>query len=115
MPDDPDVTDIHIRDFDPVWLKRLDGSRLSSGPVADSDDDLVQTVRMAATRMDAASAESTWVSVPGQTGSDRCSAGRGLRSHFAAGETVRTRLPTLRIAESLTCSPGLTSPLLSSL
>jgi pilus assembly protein CpaF len=49
--DDPDVTDIHIRGFDSVWLKRLDGSRVPSGPVADSDDDLVQIVRMAATRM----------------------------------------------------------------
>ena len=49
--DDPDITDIHIRGCESVWLKRRDGTRVPSPPVADSDDELVQLVRLAATRM----------------------------------------------------------------
>jgi pilus assembly protein CpaF len=48
--DDPDVTDIHIRGFDSVWLKLRDGSRVRSGPVANSDDELVDLIRRVATR-----------------------------------------------------------------
>lgn len=49
--DDPDVSDIHIRGCDAVWLKLRDGSRVRAEPVADSDDELVELVRMAAARM----------------------------------------------------------------
>ena len=48
--EDPDISDIHIRGCDPVWLKRRDGSRVMSHPVADSDDDLVELIRLAAVR-----------------------------------------------------------------
>jgi pilus assembly protein CpaF len=48
--DDPDITDIHIRGFDSVWLKMRDGTRVRSGPVANSDDDLVDLIRRVATR-----------------------------------------------------------------
>jgi pilus assembly protein CpaF len=49
--DDPDVSDIHIRGCDSVWLKLRDGSRVHSGPVADNDDQLVELIRLAAARM----------------------------------------------------------------
>ena len=49
--DDPDITDIHIRGCDSVWVKLRDGTRLPSTPVADTDDDLVQMIRLAAARM----------------------------------------------------------------
>jgi pilus assembly protein CpaF len=49
--DDPDISDIHIRGFDSVWIKRRDGSRVSAAPVADSDEELVQLIRIAATRL----------------------------------------------------------------
>jgi pilus assembly protein CpaF len=48
--ENPDVTDIHIRGFDSVWLKLRDGTRVQSGPVANSDDDLVDLIRRVATR-----------------------------------------------------------------
>lgn len=49
--DDPDVTDIHVRGHDSVWLKRRDGSRVPGAPVADSDDALIDLLRVAAARM----------------------------------------------------------------
>ncbi len=49
--DDPRINDIHIRGTAPVWLKLSDGRRVQSHPVADSDDELVELVRMAATRL----------------------------------------------------------------
>lgn len=49
--DDPDVSDIHIRGCDAVWLKLRDGSRVRAEPVADSDEELVELVRLAAARM----------------------------------------------------------------
>ena len=49
--DDPDVQDIHVRGCDSTWLKRRDGSREPAPPVVDSDDELVELVRLAATRM----------------------------------------------------------------
>ena len=48
--DDPDISDIHIRGCDSVWLKLRDGSRVRSGPVAGSDDELVELVRRIAAR-----------------------------------------------------------------
>ena len=49
--DSPDVSDIHIRGCDSVWLKLHDGSRVPGEPVADSDDELIELVRLVATRM----------------------------------------------------------------
>ena len=49
--DSPDVSDIHIRGCDSVWLKLHDGSRVPGEPVADTDDELIELVRLAATRM----------------------------------------------------------------
>ncbi len=48
--DDPEISDIHIRGCDSVWLKLRDGRRVPSGPVADSDDELVDLIRRAAAR-----------------------------------------------------------------
>jgi pilus assembly protein CpaF len=49
--DDPDVSDIHIRGFDSVWLKRRDGTRVRAEPVADSDEELIELLRVVAARM----------------------------------------------------------------
>ena len=48
--DDPDISDIHIRGWDSVWLKLRDGRRVPSGPVAASDEELVELIRRAAAR-----------------------------------------------------------------
>jgi Flp pilus assembly CpaF family ATPase len=48
--DDPEISDIHIRGGSSVWLKLRDGSRRPGLPVADSDDELVELVRLAAAR-----------------------------------------------------------------
>ncbi len=48
--DHPDVNDIHIRGAASTWLKMTDGSRVAAAPVVDSDDELVELVRMIATR-----------------------------------------------------------------
>jgi Flp pilus assembly CpaF family ATPase len=49
--DDPEISDIHIRGCDSVWLKLRDGSRVEAAPVATSDEELVELVRVAAARM----------------------------------------------------------------
>jgi len=43
--DDPDITDIHVRGCEPVWIKRRDGRRECVAPVVDHDDELVDLVR----------------------------------------------------------------------
>jgi pilus assembly protein CpaF len=48
--EDDTITDIHVNGHDQVFVKRLDGSVEPSGPVADSDDELVELIRLAATR-----------------------------------------------------------------
>src|SRR5262249_57411490 len=48
--DDPEISDIHIRGCDSVWLKLRDGTRMRAEPVADTDEELVELVRMAAAR-----------------------------------------------------------------
>ena len=55
--DDPDVSDIHVRGCEPVWLKMRDGSRRLAPPVADADDELIDLVRLAAARMGKAAGE----------------------------------------------------------
>ena len=49
--DRTDVSDIHIRGNDPVWLRRRDGAREQVDPVVDTDEHLVELVRLAAVRM----------------------------------------------------------------
>jgi pilus assembly protein CpaF len=49
--DDPDVSDIHIRGCDSVWLKGRGGERWPGEPVAGTDDELVELIRIAAARM----------------------------------------------------------------
>lgn len=46
-----DISDIHIRGNDPVWLRRRDGHREQVDPVVDTDEHLVELVRLAAVRM----------------------------------------------------------------
>jgi Flp pilus assembly CpaF family ATPase len=48
--DDDEVSDIHIRGCDSVWLKLRDGRRERSGPVASSDEELIELVRRIAAR-----------------------------------------------------------------
>lgn len=47
---DPEISDIHIRGCDSVWVKLRDGRREQRAPVVDSDEELVALVRRAATR-----------------------------------------------------------------
>ena len=49
--DDPDVQDIHVRGCESTWIKRRDGSRRPAPPVVDSDDELVELIRLIATRL----------------------------------------------------------------
>lgn len=49
--DDPDVNDIHIRGCVSTRLKLVDGRRVPSRPVVDSDEELVELVRLVATRL----------------------------------------------------------------
>ena len=49
--DDPDVQDIHVRGAESTWLKLRDGTRRAARPVVDTDDELVDLVRLVAARM----------------------------------------------------------------
>ena len=49
--DDPTINDIHIRGNAPVWVKLTNGQRRQTSPVVDTDEELVELIRMAATRM----------------------------------------------------------------
>ncbi|MCU1391105.1 MAG: type secretion system protein [Ilumatobacteraceae bacterium] len=49
--DNPDVNDIHIRGAATTRLKLIDGTRVDSAPVVDSDEELVDLVRLVATRL----------------------------------------------------------------
>lgn len=51
MLDDADITDIHVRGTASAWVKLRDGSRREMEPVVRSDDELVQLVRLVATRL----------------------------------------------------------------
>jgi pilus assembly protein CpaF len=48
--DDPDVSDIHVRGAESVWLKLRDGTRMPCDPVVDSDQELVELIRRIAVR-----------------------------------------------------------------
>ena len=49
--DDPEITDIHIRGSASTRVKLADGQRLQMSPVVDTDEELVELVRLVATRM----------------------------------------------------------------
>jgi Flp pilus assembly CpaF family ATPase len=49
--DDPSINDIHIRGANPVWVKHINGTRSQCHPVVDTDDELVELIRIAATRL----------------------------------------------------------------
>jgi Flp pilus assembly CpaF family ATPase len=49
--DDPEISDIHVRGTEPVWIKLRDGSRRRGAPVATSDSEPVELIRVAAARM----------------------------------------------------------------
>ncbi len=49
--DDPEINDIHIRGSASTRLKLIDGRRIASRPVVDSDEELVDLVRLVATRL----------------------------------------------------------------
>ncbi len=50
--DHPDVNDIHIRGCASAFLKLTNGQRVSAAPVVDSDEELVDLVRLVATRVE---------------------------------------------------------------
>ena len=47
---DPDVSDIHVRGCDSVWVKLRDGRRERRGPIVETDEELINLIRRAATR-----------------------------------------------------------------
>lgn len=49
--DDDEVSDIHIRGSESVWVKLRTGVRESRAPIVDSDQELIDLVRRIATRM----------------------------------------------------------------
>lgn len=51
--DDDDISDIHVRGCSPVWIRLRDGRREQREPIVDSDEDLVELVRRASTRLTA--------------------------------------------------------------
>ena len=49
--EDPDISDIHVRGAAPVWIKWRNGTRSCVEPIVDSDEELVELIRRAATRL----------------------------------------------------------------
>ena len=48
--DSPEINDIHIRGAASTWVKTVDGRRFASAPVVDSDEELIDLVRLVAAR-----------------------------------------------------------------
>jgi pilus assembly protein CpaF len=48
---DPDIENIHVNGHDRVWLTYADGTKKAGPPVADSDDELVELIRLMAVRL----------------------------------------------------------------
>lgn len=48
--EDPELTDIHVNGCDSVHVRYRDGNRREVEPIADTDDELIDVVRLAATR-----------------------------------------------------------------
>ena len=49
--DDPELANIHINGHDNVWLVSRDGTKVQAGPVADSDEELIEIIAAAARRL----------------------------------------------------------------
>jgi len=49
--EDPEISDIHVRGCAPVWLKWRNGTRTCVEPIVDSDEELIELIRRAATRL----------------------------------------------------------------
>jgi Flp pilus assembly CpaF family ATPase len=49
--DDPDIQDIHVRGCDSTWVKERDGTRRQASSIADSDDELIELIRLIAARL----------------------------------------------------------------
>lgn len=49
--EDPEISDIHVRGCSPVWLKWRNGTRTCVEPIVDSDEELIELIRRAATRL----------------------------------------------------------------
>ncbi len=48
---DDDISDIHVRGNNPIWLKMRSGERVQAAPIVGSDAELVELIRRIATRM----------------------------------------------------------------
>jgi Flp pilus assembly CpaF family ATPase len=48
---DPDIENINVNGYDRVWLTYADGTKTAGPPIADSDDELVELVRLMAVRL----------------------------------------------------------------
>ncbi len=49
--DDDEISDIHVRGCARVWVKYRDGTRRECDPIVDSDEELIDLIRHAATRL----------------------------------------------------------------
>ena len=49
--DDSDIENINVNGCDGVWLKYADGTKLPGSPVADSDEELIELIRVIGSRM----------------------------------------------------------------
>lgn len=49
--DDPDLANVHVNGCDNVWLVYRDGTKIQGDPVADSDQELIETIAAAARRL----------------------------------------------------------------
>ena len=49
--EDPDISDIHVRGAAPVWVKWHNGTKTCVEPIVDSDEELIELIRRAATRL----------------------------------------------------------------
>ena len=48
---DPNIENININGYDRVWLTYADGTKVEGPPIADSDDELVELIRLMAARL----------------------------------------------------------------
>ena len=49
--EDPEISDIHVRGSSPVWIKWRNGTRTCVEPIVGSDEELIELIRRAATRL----------------------------------------------------------------
>ncbi|MFC7759701.1 CpaF family protein [Catellatospora bangladeshensis] len=58
--DDPQITNIFANGADQVWVRRTDGSKAQAPPVAASDAELIETIRLLAAGREGAGEERRW-------------------------------------------------------